>query len=394
MPSGSKSWFVEYRPHGGGRTNYTKRLTFGSATELTSSEARDIAKARLGDVAHGKDPAAERARRRQQLKVREVIDLWEQKKPLGKRGKAMRPRTRAFTLARLRHHVVPILGVKAVSEVTVDDVEHLIAAVTDGKTAKTAKGKPRGVIRVKGGPGAARKVAADFSMLMSFAVREKLIIANPVLEARKPAPGRRMDYLRTTEVTAIGAALAEMEAGGTNPRGLDILRVLMLTGCRPAEIEALKWSEIDFQRCGLVLGDSKTGGSVRPISTAALTILARQPRIESNDYVFPATRGDGHFQASKKLWTTAREKAGLPERVRYHARHGFATLSLAAGHSPATVASLLGHASPKTTLHTYAHVVDDLTAKAAAKMGQTLSSALEGKPKAKVISLPPRRKER
>jgi integrase len=389
MPSGAKSWFIEYRPHGGGRTNYAKRLTLGSTMELTPTEARDLAKARLGDVAYGGDPAADREKHRNQLKLRELIDRWEEKRPLGKHGRPMRPRTREFTRARLRHHVIPLLGAKAVSEITVDDVERVITAVSEGKTAKTVKGKKHNHIRVTGGPGAARKAVADLSMILSFAVREQLIPGNVAFLARKPAAGKRMDYLTTAEVAKIGAALTEMEAEGTNPRGIDILRVIILTGCRPAEIEGLKWDEIDFERCGLLLADSKTGPSFRPISSSALAILSRQSRIEDSRYVFPATRGDGHFTSSQLTWAKAREKAGLPKRVRYHARHGFATLSLAAGNSAVTVAALLGHANPRTTLTVYAHVVDELARKAADQTGRALAAALEGKRAAEVVKLKP-----
>jgi integrase len=164
---------------------------------------------------------------------------------------------------------------------------------------------------VKGGSGAARKVASDLSMLFSFAARKHLVKINPVTEARKPKAGKRTDYLRTSEVVAIGAALDEMEAAGANKRGLDILRLIILTGCRPAEIEALKWTEVDPQQCSLMLEASKTDASARPISSEAMAIITAQPIIEGSPFVFPATRGDSHFQGSKKLWAEVRIKAKL-----------------------------------------------------------------------------------
>ena len=59
-------------------------------------------------------------------------------------------------------------------------------------------------------------------------------------------------------------------------------------------------------------------------------------------------------------------KAELPKTVRlYDLRHTAATLMLASGASPRTVAERLGHASAKMTLDVYAHVLqpqrDDLT---------------------------------
>jgi Arm DNA-binding domain len=43
MPGGHKSFIVEYRPHGGGRGNATRRLTLGAYGALTPDQARRAA---------------------------------------------------------------------------------------------------------------------------------------------------------------------------------------------------------------------------------------------------------------------------------------------------------------------------------------------------------------
>ena len=43
-PKGSKSWIVEYRPHGGGRAVSKKRITLGPISTLTPEEARKAAR--------------------------------------------------------------------------------------------------------------------------------------------------------------------------------------------------------------------------------------------------------------------------------------------------------------------------------------------------------------
>src|SRR4051794_9503758 len=40
MPTGSKSWIIEYRPGSGGRTVRSVRLSLGPTTVLTPDEAR------------------------------------------------------------------------------------------------------------------------------------------------------------------------------------------------------------------------------------------------------------------------------------------------------------------------------------------------------------------
>lgn len=380
MPSGTRKWVVEYRPHGGGRSVGKRRMTLGSISALTPEEARSRAKQILGHVALGNDPVDELNSRRRQLTVAGLIDQFEKEKPLGRRtGEPLRDRTLANMLARLRHHVVPILGARLASEIRTDDVSRLIRRVTGGDTAKSMPGRPRGRIIVRGGPGAARKVASDLSMIFAYAIDRGVVAANPVTTAVKPRAGKRQDYLRPDQMQKLGAAFEQLEEEGVNKRGTDILRLIILTGARPNEIEALRWSEVDAENGVLRLERSKTGFSVRPISEEALSIITAQPRDDGSPYVFPASRGGGYYTSSKKIWNMARSRAGVVDMARYHARHAVGTLSLSAGNSPASVAALLGHKIPRTTLSTYAHVVDEDAARAAQQHGKQSDPYCEGK---------------
>ena len=68
----------------------------------------------------------------------------------------MKSLTKKYTIARLRHHVVPLLGRKRVTEIGAADIERFFRDVEAGKTAKNEKTGPRTRIIVKGGAGAAR----------------------------------------------------------------------------------------------------------------------------------------------------------------------------------------------------------------------------------------------
>ena len=389
MPSGVAAYIVEYRPGEGGRGVAKKRMALGRTNELTPDEARKLAVNALSAVRHGHDPLLERETRRREIKLKELIDQWEGENPPGRKtGKPMAERTRTYTLARLRHHVVPLIGNKRVSAVTVDDVNDLIRRVSKGETKRSEKSKKkRGRIIVRGGEGAARKVASDLSIIYGYAIEKRIVAENPVTAARKPKPGKRQDYLRADQMAALGAALAKMETEGANASGIAILRLILMTGARPAEIEALTWSEVDLEGRCLRLADSKTGYSTRPLSSAAMAILAKTERVEGTPYVFPATRGEGHFVGSKRLWNRARDIAKLPDRVRYHARHAVATLSLSAGTDVASVAAIMGHKGPRTTLSTYAHVVDDRAARAAEQVAGQITTAMKGKARDNVVAL-------
>ena len=58
--TGAMSYVVKYRA-GSGRSAPTRRLTLAKAGTITPDEARTLAKKTLGSVAHGADPAAQRA---------------------------------------------------------------------------------------------------------------------------------------------------------------------------------------------------------------------------------------------------------------------------------------------------------------------------------------------
>src|SRR3981189_2458569 len=58
--TGARSDVVKYRA-GSGPGAPTRRLTLGKVGTLTPEEARTLAKKTLGSVAHGADPAAQRA---------------------------------------------------------------------------------------------------------------------------------------------------------------------------------------------------------------------------------------------------------------------------------------------------------------------------------------------
>ena len=56
-----------------------------------------------------------------------------------RQGEPMKPKTKAYTVARLRHHVVASVGMKRVTEVTAHRVERMVRDIAVGKTAKDVK---------------------------------------------------------------------------------------------------------------------------------------------------------------------------------------------------------------------------------------------------------------
>ncbi len=383
-PSGVKTFVTKYRAGGGGRNAPQRIFTVGRYGALTPDEARKQAKVILGSAAAGADPAGDLAAKRREMTMAALIDYYELHGCVVQRGKRigepMKPLTKAYTVARLRHHVVALLGNRRVSEITSGDIERFAADVVAGKSAKNEKIGPRKRIIVRGGPGASRKVVRDLSAVFSFARRSEIVDRNPCeIAAVRKTDDHKTRFLTLEEIGRLGQALDELEAQGTNPKAINIVRLWALTGCRRNEIAGLKWSEVDFENGLLVLEESKTGRSVRPLGTAALTLLRQVERDENSEFVFSADTGDGYFQGTKTPWARAVRKADLPGVTPHTLRHTIGSTAISTGEAMALTGAILGHSNPRSTA-IYAHIQHEPSRKAANRVCKKIAAALSPKP--------------
>jgi integrase len=322
------------------------------------------------------------AAKRREMTVSALVDLYEEEGCVVQRGTRigtpMKDLTKQYTMARLRHHVVPLLGKRKISEVTAGDVESFAKQVASGATAKDEKLGPRRRIIVKGGPGAARKAVRDLSALFEFAHRRNLVESNPVQRASvRKTDNRRHRFLSLDEVKRLGDALDELEKNGVNPKAVNIARLWALTGCRRNEVAGLRWSEVDLNGGMLVLQESKTGASRRPLGGAAVTLL--QSLRGDGDYlpefVFPAERGNGFYQGTKRVWAAAITKANLPGVTPHVLRHTLGSAAASGGEALLMVGALLGHKNARST-QIYAHITHDPARLAADRVSAPLAAAL------------------
>lgn len=378
--SGTKTFVIRYRADGGGRSAPQRFVSIGRFGNLTVEEARKEAKKVLGRIAVGEDPAAHRNAKRKEMKIAALVDLYEEEGCYIQRGvrqgEPMKPLTKQYTIGRLRHHVVRLLGHKRITELTAGDIERFVRDVEQGKSRKDNKLGHRKRIIVRGGPGAARKAFRDLSAMYSFAVRRGLVDTNPCEKAVvRKTDGRRTRFLSLAEVKKLGEACDALEEEGLNPKALNITRLWILTGCRRQEIVELKWNEVDFKRGLLMLADSKTGQSIRPLAGAAIGLLKTIPRDSNSDYIFPADSGEGYFQGTKKLWPKIVAKAGLEGVTPHTLRHTMGAIATSSGEALAMTGAILGHANMRSTM-IYAHVDHDPMKEAADRVGDRIARAL------------------
>ncbi|HEY7297222.1 MAG TPA: site-specific integrase [Xanthobacteraceae bacterium] len=328
----------------------------------TPETARDEAKRLLGEVAHKRDPAAEKRAARNAQTVAELCDAYLADADAGRLVTRRRTQKKASTLAidkgRISRHIKPLLGQLKVAAVTREDVEGFMHDVAQGKTASNTKTKPRGLARVRGGKGAANRAVGLLGAIFTYAVRRRMRPDNPVHGVVRPADGRRDRRLTDAEYRALGSALRNAEAASIWPPAIAVARFLAVSGWRSGEALALRWDEIDLARRTAILNDTKTGRSLRPLSHAGCDVMRSLSR--SGDLVFPATRGTGDTVMSgfKKLWKRIAKLGGLPPEVTPHVlRHSFASLAADLGYSEPVIAALVGHQGRSTTSR-YLHSAD------------------------------------
>ena len=225
-------------------------------------------------------------------------------------------------------------------------------------------------------PGGANHALKLLRQILNHAVDCGHLDTNPAQGIKRNPRPKLTRFLSGEEIGRLHSEL-DRHAGArpSRARQADIIRLLLLTGCRKSEIVTLRWQDIDGDT--LALGDGKTGPRRVLLNVPARAILERQPRTGSA-YVFPSAFDPGRpLSPDLGLWRSVRRNAGI-EDVRLHdLRHTFASHAVLQGVPLPVVSRLLGHKRPSMTLR-YAHVGDRQTEAAAERVGVAIARALSG----------------
>jgi integrase len=374
--TGQKSFLIQYRDE----NNRTRRYTIGRYGHLTPDQARTEAMKKLGEVRMGQNPSEEKKQKRTDLTIAELCDRYMDdicaERYLTRFNRPKKATTIATDVGRIETHIRPLLGKLPVEALDRRTIEKFVIDIREGKTKRNIKsGKKRGRSIVGGGGGTARRTMALLSGIMTYARDMGLREANPCHGIRCGVDQKRTRFFRPEEYSALGKAMQELESEGVNPVGIDAIRLLALTGCRVGEIRVLKRGEVD-EHCGCFrLEDSKTGAQIRPIGSAAFTLINSLPTNRSSQYLFPAARGDGAFNGLRKIWNQICERAEIGDAVMHTLRHSYASVAAELNYSDATIAAMLGH-SLGTVTSRYTHFVDEVLRATADRVSEEIQSRL------------------
>lgn len=372
MPSGKRVYRVRYGADG------SKAVTLGDARILALSDARDKARAILGRVADGEDPAGERTAAR---RVRaSASDTFQSLAEGLLKGADLADTTRRSWTWTLTRRVYPLLGERAPGEITRPEVREAVAQITERHGTSQA--------------GEALKVAR---WVLSRAVDADIIPVNPAAGIRKPGKERPRDRVLTAaELRAVWNA-----AGEAGIYGLAV-RAAMLTGARRGEVFGATWPEIDREsrvwRLPAARTKSRRPHEV-PLTRDVLELLDALPGPEAGGRVFPVA-------PTSKCWGALLRAAGIVSDegdekgeartradrwpIRFHdLRRTFRNaLTAELGIMPHVAEALVGHAE-SNLVRTYAPSGVPLADRRAAleKWGRRVLALAEGAAPGKVVDI-------
>ncbi len=163
----------------------------------------------------------------------------------------------------------------------------------------------------------------------------------------------------------------------------DFAYCLFHLGCRPSELIGLRWGAIDFNRRMITIAESlsrgddgrtagyarkrkatKTGNvRVLPMTDSVYALMQGrfkecQPK-SPDELVFtsPTGRAIDDHNFSQRCWRSICQKAGIPYRPPYIARHTALSHIVESTGSLAQAAAVAGHSSLRMVSQTYGHLV-------------------------------------
>lgn len=430
LPSGRKVFTFRFQL--GGRSGRVQRVTIGDYGALTPDQARREAVRLRGEVAQGRDPAAELRAKKATIRgarsaptVAELADDF-----LSECAAKLKPRTvdqyrRLIGMTPVKRG--PKKGEERTGELRREFGRHKVSDVTRAQVAQLH-------LSMKDRPVHANRALTCLSAFFSFAERHghRPDGTNPCRRVVKFREEGRKRYLSDAEIVAIGVALRTAEREGLpippakqrrrasdatkkhrtrdtdadgarrpvrfSPVSVAVIRFLLLSGWREGEALTLEWGHVDMKKGVVILPDSKTGQSVRELGAPALEVLSsmKPERQRGNPYVFPGAKHGAHYTDTARVWYAVRHAAGLDDVRLHDLRHSFASVGAAAGLTLPLIGAMLGHTDSATTAR-YAHLTQsNALRRAADATSGTVAALLDGErqddagPSADVLPFPRR----
>lgn len=346
LPSGRRTYCVDYR----NADRIKKRFKLGVHGQITTEQARILAKKHFSLVAEGKDPAAEKLKAFQAPTFSDLHQNYIEKHLPQKRAKSQHNDKML-----LNKILLPEFSKRKLESISHLDVQNLHR-------------------KLKATPYQANRTIALLSKMLSLAVAWNWIYKNPAAGIQKYQEEKRTRWLDDNELERFWDALNEY----SQHPAADVIKFLLLTGARKGETLNATWDQFDIEK-GVWTKPAHLTKQKRtehlPLSTTALELLrARKKQASSkNKYIFPGKRQGEPLKDIKGFWNKIKEVTGVNDLRIHDLRHTHASHLVSSGLSLSIVGKLLGHTQASTTQR-YAHLADDTLREATAIFSDKVTS--------------------
>lgn len=332
-PDGRRMYYVYY--------NYDKRERrpkIGDGRYLSLSEARTRAKAILGDVARGIDPANKPAK---VLTIDELFDeVW------------------------LKHWNTDRYHVSGwAQEVFRNYTKHVRPAFAHVSLPKLTRGLIyKWHLEFKDNPYAGNRSLEVLSTMLTHAVLAEYVPANPCIGIPAHPEAERDRYATAAELAKLGPALTRE----LTPQTAFFL-IMAYTGARPSAIMRADWDSLDvIDGCGIVRFFGKSSGDTGHdeailLPPQALAILEKVKPCKA---------------MPRYAWARIQAEVGAPDLWARDLRRTFATVARSAGIPMSIISGLLGHADGTRTTSIYAKLTEKASIEAVKRIGQEMELCL------------------
>jgi integrase len=342
-PTGTKTFIARYR----NRDRVDRQMSLGDPAHWSIAQVRAHVRDLRRKVDQGEDPLADRQAYHAAPTVADAVTRFkaEMLAPL-------RPSTVADYVSILDQIVVPAIGKIKLASLKHDDI---------AKLHRTYGAKH---------PYRANRIVALMSRVLNCAIRWEWITTNVARGVERFPELARERYLTPNEI----AKLSEGLTAHPDKPAADLIRLLLLTGCRRGEALHARWSQfsdLDSDSGAVWTKPASTTKQRKlhrtPISSQAVALLREIRATAIGPLLFPTVP----LKALQRAWRQVCRAAEI-DGVRMHdCRHSFASIAVSAGLSLPVIGSLLGHSKIATTQR-YSHLYDATLRDAAERVGSVV----------------------
>ena len=317
--TGAMTFCVFRRVQGGS----PERITLGRYPDMTIEQARRQAAMINAAIAEGANPAeVKRAHRAE----RTFGDLFAE---YIERHAKLNKLTWAEDDQRYGQYLKVPLGSKKLSSVDRRAIASIHSAISSD-----------------GHPTVANRVLALISSVYGWAINAGVCESNPAIGIRRNKETSRDRFLQADELRRFFAALDEE----LNETVRDYFLMALFTGARRANVLAMHYDNINFERAEWRINKTKNGTpQTVTLSPVAIEILQQRKALLGGGYVFPGTGSSGHLVEPRKGWERLLARAGLSDLRIHDLRRTFGSWQAITGSSLAIIGKSLNHKNVATT---------------------------------------------